>query len=419
MGLATGRRVVAALVALGVAAVVAVVTYRVLAPAEVSTVARGDYPPLSVPDPGVVGRLPVAPLIVDGRLRVYSGSRQVYADQPVDGRYRSTPYWSYRRWPASLDAVVVSGTTVVSRWSDGRLVALDARTGRVAWRADGPRPDRARTARRTGAALVWDPSGLTVTRVAGGRDVVVSSGAGEVRAVDLAGGRELWRAAIGSGCRAPIGTGGGQLLTVDGCTGPPVIEFRAVATGEVSARWQPPDHSGELTATLVGCVPGGAGCAGLRTAGSADMAARGWLLGTGDPARAPALDGPGVALVDRTAVAVADGVLIGRSASDGTERWRAAVGPARVIAVQPGRVHVLTEQNELVNLDPATGVELSRFVLDIGSDGTGWAPGSAYAADGYVVVERLRRPVDQDADDQRYYLTAEALILAATGPMGE
>ncbi len=170
MGLATGRRIVATVAAVVVAAATGIIAYRVLAPAEVVTAARADYPAPRAPEPGVVGRLPVAPLIVDGRLRVYAAQRQVYADQPVDGEHRRTPYWSYRRWPATLDAVVASGTTVVSRWSDGKLVALDARTGQVAWRADGPEPDREQAARRTGVTTVWQPRGLSVTRAGDGRD---------------------------------------------------------------------------------------------------------------------------------------------------------------------------------------------------------------------------------------------------------
>ncbi|MEG3636167.1 outer membrane protein assembly factor BamB family protein [Micromonospora palythoicola] len=416
MGWAAGRRrIVAAVAAVGVAAAAGVIAYRVLAPAEVSTPAGDDYPARSMPDPGVTGRLPVAPLIVDGRLRVYAAPRQVYADQPVDSRSRRTPYWSFRRWPASLDAVVASGTTVVSRWSDGQLVAIEARTGRVAWRAAGPEPAAERVARRTGTALVWRPSGLTVSRTADGRHVVVSSGDGAVQAVDLADGGQLWRAAVRSGCREPVGAGsGGRLLTVDDCDGPAVVEFRDTATGVVTARWRPPDAGDELTAALLGCRPDGDGCAALRTARPGDGPAQGWLLGPADPVQVPSLDGPGTELVDGTAVSLVDGVLIGKAVPGGEERWRAEVGPGRVIAVQPGRVHVLTEANELVTLDPATGARLSGFVLDIGSDGTGWAPGDAYAADGFVVVERLRRPVDRDADDQRYYLTAESLIVAAT-----
>ncbi|TCB98990.1 pyrrolo-quinoline quinone [Micromonospora zingiberis] len=415
MGWTTGRRrVVAVVAATGVAAALALVAYRVLAPAEVSTVARGDYPALGSPPAGVVGRLPVAPLIVDGRLRVYAAQRQVYADRPVDGRHRSTPYWSYRRWPATLDAVVASGTTVVSRWSDGHLVALDAGTGRVAWRADGPEPDREPAARRTGTSIVWQPRGLAVVRT-DGRDVVVSSGAGEVHGLDLAGGGQLWRSEVGLGCREPIGSSStGQLLTVDDCAGPTVVEFRDAATGAVADRWRPPASGDELTVTLIGCATAGSGCAALRTAGPGDAAARGWLLGSGEPVAAPVLDGPDAELVDRTAVTLVDGVLTGRAVRGGTERWRVSVGPARLIAAQPGRVHLLTEERELVTLDLAAGRELSRFVLNVGSDGTGWAPGAAYAADGYVVVERLRRPVDPDGDDQAYYFTAEPLVLAAT-----
>ncbi|MEV6693320.1 PQQ-binding-like beta-propeller repeat protein [Micromonospora sp. NPDC051196] len=414
MGWTTGqRRIVAAATATGVAAALALVAYRVLAPAEVSTTARGDYPALSRPAPGVVGRLPVAPLIVDGRLRVYAAQRQVYADQPADGRHRSTPYWSYRRWPATLDAVVASGTTVVSRWSDGDLVALDARTGQVTWRATGPEPARKRAARRTGTAVVWAPRGLSVVRTADGRDAVVSSGAGEMRAVDLAGGAQLWRAEVELDCREPIGSStSGQLLTVEHCDGPAVVEFRDAATGAVDDRWRPSEAGDELTATLIGCGP--TGCAGLRTAGPGDVATRGWLLGPGGPVPAPMLDGPDAELFDATAVTLANGVLTGRAVRNGTERWRASVGPGRLIAVQSGRAHVLTEKNELVTLELTTGRQLSRFVLNAGSDGTGWALGTAYAADGYVVVERLRRPIDPDGDDHAYYFTAEPLILAAT-----
>ncbi|MFV2099556.1 PQQ-binding-like beta-propeller repeat protein [Micromonospora sp. LOL_024] len=417
MGWATGwRRIVAVVAATGVAAAVAIVAYRVLAPAEVSTTARGDYPALHVPEPGVVGRLPVAPLFVDGRLRVYAAARQVYADSPVDSRYRGTPFWSYRRWPATLDSVVAGGTMVVSRWSDGLLVALDARTGRVAWRADGPRPDGKRAVRRTGTVTVWQPRGLTVSRIPDGRHVVVTSGDGELRAIGLTDGRQLWRVEVDSDCRDLVSAGtGGQLVTSDRCDGPTVIEFRDSATGVVGARWRPPGVGDELAASPIGCGSAGAGCAALRTVGPGDAATRGWLLGPGDPVPATALDDPDTELVGRMAVSLSDGVLVGRSVPDGAQRWRAAVGPGRVIAVQRDRVHVLTEEHQLVTLDPATGAQRSRFLLDIGSDGTGWAPGAAYAADGYVVVERLRRPVDPDGDDQRYYLTAEALIIAATG----
>ncbi|MET8363841.1 PQQ-binding-like beta-propeller repeat protein [Micromonospora sp. NPDC005252] len=419
MGFPRGRRrlVLAVAVVLLAVAAVAVVVHRVLAPAEVSTPARGAYPAAPRPAAGVVGRLPVAPLIVDGRLRVYAAHRQVYADRPVDGRHRTTPYWSYRRWPAELTGVVASGSTVISRWSDGRLVALDASTGRVRWRADGPVPAAsAAVIRRTGAATVWDARGLLLTDLADGRTVLTVTGDTQARGVEVAGGRELWRADLPGACRSDLGTTTtGQLIGLDTCAGPATIEFRDAATGVVGERWRPPGGPDRLVVTPLGCRTGRSGCLGLRTAGPGDAGGRGWLLGDGGPLAAPALDPAGATLAGDQAVAVVDGVAVGRSARTGAELWRfAGLGPARVLAVQPGRAHLLTEANELVTLDPVTGVLLSRYTLNVGSDGTGWAPGAVWAEDGYVAVERLREPVDPNGDDQRYYLTSEAVILAAT-----
>ncbi|RQX04835.1 PQQ-binding-like beta-propeller repeat protein [Micromonospora inaquosa] len=412
-----GRRLlVTAVVALLATAAVVVIVHRVLAPAEVSTVARADYPAPARPAAGVIGRLPAAPLIVDGRLRVYAAHRQVYADRPVDGRYRTTPYWSYRRWPAELTGVVASGSTVVSRWSDGRLVALDARTGGVLWRTDGPEPaESAALVRRTGATTVWDAPGLQLTDLPDGRIVLVVTGGAQARGVELSGGQELWRVELPGRCWSDVGTAAGQLIGLDTCAGAATVEFRDAATGAVRERWRPPNGPDGLVLTPLGCRTGRSDCLGLRTAAPGDDGGRGWLLGAGPPVAAPALDSAGAALVGEQSVAVLDGVVVGRSARMGTELWRSAgLGAARVLAGQPGRVHLLTEANDLVTLDPVTGRQLSRFALNVGSDGTGWAPGAVTAEDGFVAVERLREPVDPAGDDRRYYYTGEAVILAAT-----
>jgi len=416
MGFPKGRRAVAAVVAalLGVGAVAAV-GYRVLAAAEVETVARTGYPSAVTPAVGVVGRLPVAPLIVDGRLRVYAADRQVYADQPADRGHRVTPYWSYRRWPARLSGVVADGTTVVSRWSDGKLVALDARTGRVAWRADGPEPGMAPEPRRTHAAMVWDPSGLSVARTPAGRTVLVVAGVGELGGYDLVDGRRLWRDDRERGCLGAAGTtAAGEVLGLAACDGPEEVEFRDAVTGAVRTRWRPKDAPDRFVLTPVGCREGRSGCQGLRI--SADEGSgRGWLVGSGAPVAAPGLDGVDTALDGERAVGTSAGVVTGRSARTGAELWhRADLGPVRIIAAEPGRVHLLTEGRTLVTLDPATGAERSRFALTVGHDGIDWQPGRAYATDGYVAVERARDRAVPEDDDQAYFLTAEPVLLAAT-----
>ncbi|PZG17623.1 pyrrolo-quinoline quinone [Micromonospora craterilacus] len=417
MGLATGwRRIATAVVVAAVAAGTAVVAYRVLAPAEVSTVSRGDYPPAATPEVGVVGRLPVAPLIVDGRLRVYAAQRQVYADGPADGQHRRTPYWSYRRWPAQVSGVVADGTRVVSHWSDGKLVALDARTGRVAWRVDGPAPVDGWTARRTGAGAVWSPPGLFLARDAGGQPVLIVSGPHRVTGFGLADGRQLWSAEADGGCRTDVGTtAAGQFAVMDRCAGPAAVEFRDVATGALVTRWQPPGATAESTVTPVGCVTYRFRCRGLRVTAGADDGGQGWLVGAAGPVPAPVLDPVGTELDGKWAVRATGGAVTGWAVRTGEELWRRTdLGSVRIVAAQPGRVHLLTETNDLITLDTGTGAERSRFPLTVGSDGIGWTPGSAYAGGGYLAVERLREPVAPDADDQRYFLTAEPVLLAAT-----
>lgn len=417
MGFPTGRRrVVTALAAVLAVGVAAAIVYRVLAPAEVSTVARGAYPAAASPPVGVIGRLPVAPLIVDGRLRVYAGTRQLYADQPVDGKHRVTPFWSYRRWPAKLVGVLASGATLVSRWSDGTVVALDARTGRVAWRADGPEPGPVPKPRRTFASTVWDPAGLHVTRTADGRAVLVAAGERQVGGYALADGRQLWRVDVPGRCRTDVGTTAtGELIGVDACAMPTTVEFRDAATGAVRAHWLPPGGGRGLAVTPLGCADGHSECRGLRTDGKGDDPGQGWLVGAGEPVAAPALDGADAQLAGERVVGSTGGVLTGRSARTGEELWRRAdLGRVRIIATQPGRVHLLTERNDLVTLDPSTGAERSRFPMDIGRDGIAWVPGRAYAADGYLALERVREDATADSDDQAYFLMAEPVLLAAT-----
>nr|MDT0662700.1 PQQ-binding-like beta-propeller repeat protein [Micromonospora sp. DSM 115978] len=424
--------VIAGLAVLALAASGAI-AYRVLAPAEVLTLPARDYPAGPAAPPGVVGTLNAAPLLVDGRLRVYATTRRVWSDAPVDAATRRTPYWAYRRWPAQVVGVATSGTTVISRWSDGEVVALDAPTGRIAWRIGGQTTGQEYAGRRTGASTVYAPAGLHTARTGDGRAVLLLTDDAAARGIDPATGRELWRAADEAGCRTdPMTTTAGQFAVVDRCVIPPVVEFRDAATGQVTGRWRPPGASPDLTIEPVGCRVARSECPAFRTAPTppgggtppADGtspgdggATRGWLAGDptapAAPTPAPALDSPESTLVDGVAIVVDGEQIVGRPPTGAGELWRWSE-PGRVLAVQPGRVHLRLDSRDLANLDPRTGRELSRFPLTQGRDSTAWVPGLAYASNGFLAVERLTPPVEPDAPNSRYYLAAQPVILAAS-----
>ncbi|MEV1285973.1 PQQ-binding-like beta-propeller repeat protein [Micromonospora sp. NPDC049679] len=414
---------IAAALAVALAVTVAI-AYRVLAPTEVVTPARADYPPPPTVGPGVVARLSVAPLIVDGRLRLYAAARQVRADGPVNAKAQVTPYWSYRRWPQQLVGVVADGSTVLTRWSDGRLVALDARTGRPTWRTAGPPPQSGTYAgRRTGALTVYAAPGLHTAVARDGRAVAVVEGDRGARGFDLRTGGELWRA---DGTCPPEGftTRAGEYVTLDPCASPRTLRFREVTTGRVLRDWRPDGTDPELGVQPVGCAVARSACPAART--TSGGATRGWLLDGAAPLAATALDEPETWLVGDAAVRLSpDGAeLTGRSARTGAELWRQSlpaaadtpVGaePTRLIAAQPGRVHLLTPGRDLITIDPATGAQRSQFVLRTGQEKTNWAPGFVYASDGFIAVERLTEPVDPTAKDAEYYRSAETIIFGAT-----
>jgi hypothetical protein len=169
------------------------VGWRVLRPSASLDRAGTRYPAAAaVATVAWSGSLQHAPLIVDGRLRVYAEARRVWADATVTARYETTPYWSYRRWPAQLVGVVSVERPVpyvIARWSDGVVTGIDARAGRIAWQRRIAPPDRdGYQGRRTGARTVYDPPGLYTTA---GRSLVIKDGDSMV-GYDPATGRRLW-----------------------------------------------------------------------------------------------------------------------------------------------------------------------------------------------------------------------------------
>jgi outer membrane protein assembly factor BamB len=363
------------LIALVLLAGAGVVVWRVLAPTEVVDPARDAYPPAVAPPPGVTGETAGAPLIVEGRIRVFAAKRQVSADAPVAAKTSYTPRWSYRRWPAQLNGVVAVGRTVISRWSDGELVAIDGATGRVAWRANGP-PAPGYTGLSTGAATVWAPPGLVTAG-----PIVLAGGA----AFDAATGAPRWRA----GCPDGFGTTGGAYV----CGG----AAYAAQTGARLTGWP----AGPLTP--LDCGVARSGCGGFRT-GTSEV----WLASGPRPLR---VRGP--LLAAGLSVQI-DGGSVTASTSGTARRWWRWSAPAgqtvRLLGSSGGRVYLLTSVRELVAVEAATGVVRSAFRLAVGTEKATWTPGLWQIAGGYVAVERLDDP---DPASVHHYFTVATVVIAA------
>lgn len=417
------------------------VGYRVFAPAETLTPARDPYPALRRPSVGVAAELARAPLIVDGRLRVYAAKRQVWADTPVASRFETTPYWSLRRWPHEVVGVVAApGPLVVSKWSDGALLAIDARTGAVAWRARSPVGLDHYTGGRTGAATVYEPPDLYTGRALAGRTVVVSSGAGAVAAFDSTSGALLWRADVPGSCAGTTFTGPGFLARLDSCANPAVLRRYDLATGSQLPDWRPPDAGAGWEITPLGCVTGRSECTAARTRRAGGVA-EGWLLAR-EMVAAPALAAPDTWPVGDLAVGGPSGgpsagpagaggggepgrsagvtELTARSLRDGTPQWTwrppegsADRSPARIVAVERDAIYLVTERHTLVVLDPETGRELGRSPLyRVNRPTPPWTLGHVHARHRFVVVERLRDPIIPSAGERGHYLGVRPVLIA-------
>lgn len=398
------RLLLAALAALVAAAAVGLIGYRVFAPAEILTPAAQPYPSLRRAIPGVAAELPRAPLIVDGRLRVYAATRQVWADTPVGARTETTPYWSFRRWPQQVLAVRAAGAVVVSQWSDGELVAIDATTGRPRWRVQAVEGGGSYAGRRTGAVTVYGPGGLYIAA-----STVVLAGEAGVRAFDLASGAPLWTV-DGPACQ-------------DGFTGPDffacvaqdVLHRYDLRSGARRPDWQPPGPARDGVAGVepLGCAEARSSCGGLRAGG------QGWLFEAGGAVLpAPGLAPSGAWLLGDLAV---DSSGAARDARTGAPLWTWSPGvpadtsPARVVGAEPGAVYLLTTERTIVVLDPENGLELSRLSLDrYGVPIDDWVPGHIHVRDRFVVAERLRPGATPAASDGAYYLSLRPVVLAGT-----
>jgi outer membrane protein assembly factor BamB len=393
------RRLLIAVVAVVALAVTGVVGYRVLRPGELVDRAKSAYP-IQAPaaQPKVYGTLLAAPIVVDGRLRVYAGKREVYADLPVNVKSSVSRYWSYRRWPAQVQGVVAVGTTVVSLWSDGTVVGMDATRGAVAWRATLPSPDPTGfTGRRTGAATVYQPTNLFTAG-----QVVIAVGSATVDGYDVATGRRLWEVPRPR-CHDDF-TAPGTFVTVDTCGTAPHATVLDARTGTPRTGWP------QAAFVPLGCAVGRSECSGVIAGG------QGWTVGQDGaltPARALAGAGTGVWLVGGVVVRQgADGTVEGVSATDGSPQWTTDAGT--VVAVEPGAVHLVTAgHRDVVTLDPATGRLLSQFPLLV-KDATVFDLGRVYASDRYLFMERAKPGANADQPDGAYFYPSPNVVVTGS-----
>ncbi|WP_127498618.1 PQQ-binding-like beta-propeller repeat protein [Actinoplanes solisilvae] len=345
------RVLLRSLVALVLTAVAVLVGWRVLGPAEVRATAATPYPEDAARSFEVTGRTNVAPLIVDGRTRVFAGRRQIRADGPVDAKSVNTARWSLRRWPAQVSGVVAAGTTVVSRWSDGLLIATDARTGEEAWRVSSGLPSSGYDGHRTGASTVWAPPGLHVA----GESVLVSGG-GRLSAFLVSNGARRWTITLPAGCGDGFTTRGGQY-------------FCATAGFAVSSGAHLESY-GKGPFVPLACDVALSGCLGMRNAAGQDF----W---SGRPA--PRLSVP---------------------------------AGAQLLGVSAGRTVVLTAGRHLRVLS-ASGAVLADFPLAVDRERLTWKPGLWQVTDRWVAIERRTADGPADPEAPEHYFTVDTVIIAA------
>lgn len=396
------RRIRFAIVAATSAAMViaaGLIVWRVLRPSEVVTAATVSYPEASVPVPGKVGALISAPLMVDDRIRIFAKKREVWSDGPPSYHYERSAYWSYRRWPAQVTGVTLVRADlpiVVTAWSDGMLIGIDAQTGKVAWRTKGDQLAAEYTGRRTGADTVYTPPGLFTTGSA-----IITSSTSSLRSYQ-GDGTQSWSRPlpVSPECRGTELTTQTQWLVLDTCA--KVIKRVDIGSGK---------DLPSLAAGLmepVSCVIGHSQCQAMRTG-------KGWLLTGSDPIESRPLAAPGSALVDGVVITLADDdKAIGHDPVTGQTLWSwQSPAPIKLLAPGTDRVFLLTNDRQLITLNPKKGTEFVWAGINLLHDPEQpYDVQATYTSNRYIVLERTNPGEPAKAKDDTYYFTNRPVLIA-------
>lgn len=433
---------VIALTVICVLGATAVVGYRVLRPVDTATEAQGPYPDRPAAEPVRYGELTAAPLIVDGRLRVFSDGRRVWADTALTSKTEMTPYWSIRRWPAEVVGVVaVEGVyegvaLVIAKFSDGMVLAIEPKTGRIAWQ------DQARASlgekydgRRTGALTVWQPAGIFTARANDDLgDVVVVAGGDEVIAYNPWTGTRRWESTFTEhpGCHDTDWTGETTYIVKDSCAAPANLQVFDVATGKLLNTWHPvgasagPADAANWFVEPMSCARGHSECGLLRASAGKDILTfeerAGLRAGdtgtvfrvTPDGAVTPEefATGNNTFLWNENLIQNSEDthdVIRAVDRKTGNPLWKSKAG-LRLVAVGRFGAYAIDTNLNLVVLHPLLGVELSRTDLRKTPDEL-WKPGLVFVAGRFVAVERLTGGRPSEPDD-RYYAGSTPVVLA-------
>ncbi|MEV8514464.1 PQQ-binding-like beta-propeller repeat protein [Dactylosporangium sp. NPDC051484] len=438
------RFVLTGLLVLVVVAAMGITAYRTLKPAE--TVSRADKP---VPSPEPIesiqyAELASAPLIVEGRLRVYTEQRRVFADTPVTAQRMMTPHWSYRRWPAEVVSIVevekpasgVGMSVVVTKWSDGEIVALDAQKGDIVWQVKiEPADGESFKGRRTGAKTMWAPEDLFVSASAVDKQpVVIATGKDVAVGIDPVNGEVRWTRSFTTepGCRTNDWTGGDAYFVKNSCAKPATLEIYDAATGMLLNTWRPPGAStGENVTNWfiepTSCQLGRSGCAMFKAAPTGDVvtytdAASGvgtitpayWSFGADHAVKPePVADKDNVVVVgDVIAQQMTGGYIWAFSRSTGQRLWMSEVA-GRLIGGDQRNIYLINNEYQLLVLNLETGAVTSSTELRI-RPADRFVYSMFYLHAGYLVVERLQSTKESEIDD-RYYFSQDTVVLVGIG----
>ena len=393
------RRYAAVTAALLLVAGVGAIAWRVLRPAAALDRSSRPYPATAAAhEPERYASLPDAPLIVQGRLRVFAEKRRVWADADVANRHQLNPYWSYRRWPGQVVGVVAieePAPIVVIRWSDGAVTGVDARAGRIAWeKRIAPTDAQGYTGRRTGAQTVYRPRGMYTTGRPDGAPVLVLAEPGGAAGYEPWTGARLWTRS--TGCDGDTASGGWTAGTAYVARCGDRLDIVDAGTGLPLGTWSGSDPK------PWGCQLGRSGCRLVASGGT------NFTVGA-DGAVAPAPNAP-----SNADFVVRNGYVDWRrdshvgvvDAATGRQRWRV---PLRgyVVAADDNLVYLVTKTHWLVALDAATGLDRARVQIPAGRD---WRAGYVYAAHGFVALERVIGR-EQDDDASYYYAMSTVELL--------